>query len=128
MKVLFLLLLTISSAQGGGLEEYISKKNPNLDTKTVRELASELKKYPKAIRHIAEKESTFNPKAQSKGSVGLMGINLSVWFSSNPDYNLIKLGILKSRQDVYSIRGNLKAGHYIWKKYKKNYRKYRGLK
>jgi soluble lytic murein transglycosylase-like protein len=121
-----LLLLTISSAQGGGLEEHISKKNPNLDTRTIRELASELKKYPKAITHIAEKESTFNPKAQSKGSVGLMGINTHVWFSSNPDYNLIKLGIIKNRKDLFSIRHNLKAGHYIWKRCKRNYARYRG--
>jgi soluble lytic murein transglycosylase-like protein len=121
-----MLLLTISSAQGGTLEEYINKKNPNLDTRTVRVIATELRKYPKAIMKIAEKESTFNPKAQCNGSVGLMGINTRVWFSSNPDYNLIKLGILKSKREVYSIRGNLKAGHYIWKQCKRSYAKYRG--
>jgi soluble lytic murein transglycosylase-like protein len=98
-----------------------------LDQKTVRELASELKKYPKAIAHIAEKESTFNPKAQSKGSVGLMGINTKVWFSSNPDYNLIKLGVIKSRKDLFTIRGNLKAGFYVWKKCRKSYSRYRGI-
>ena len=126
MRILLLLLLTISSAQGGGLEEYISRKNPKLDQRTVHELASELKKYPKAILHNAEKESTFNPKAQSKGCVGLMGVNTRVWFSSDLDYNLIKLGIVKSKKDLFSIRENLKAGYWIWKKCKRNYRRYRG--
>lgn len=126
MYVLLFLVLTISSAHAGGLEAYISKKNPKLDHKTVCELASELKKYPKAITYIAYKESTFNPKAQSKGSVGLMGINTHVWFSSNPNYNLIKLGIIKHRKDLFKIKGNLKAGFYIWKKCKRNYHRYRG--
>jgi soluble lytic murein transglycosylase-like protein len=127
MKILFMVLLTISSAHGGGLEEYISKKNPNLSQNTVREISSELKKYPKIITRIAERESTFNPKAKNKGSVGLMGVNTKVWFSSNPNYNLIKLGIIKSKKELFSIRGNLKAGSYILKKCNRNYRRYRGL-
>ena len=123
-----MLLLTISVAQGGNLEEYIQKKNPNLSEKTVLELASELKKYPKTITRIVERESTFNPHAKSHGSVGLMGINTRVWFSSNPDYNLIKLGIIKTRKELFTIRGNLEAGYYIWKKKcNRNYRRYRGL-
>jgi hypothetical protein len=128
VKIILILLFTISMAEGGYLEEFISRKNPTLSSKTVREVASGLKKYPKAITRIAEKESTFNPKASNDSCIGLMGICLPIWFSSNPDYNLIKLGILKTKKEVYSIKGNLKAGHYIWLRYKKDYRKYRGLK
>ena len=128
MKVLILLLLTaVSTAQGGTLEDYISKTNPTLSTKTVREVASGLKKYPKAITRIAEKESTFNPLAKSKGNWGLMGVNITVWFSSDPDYNLIKLGIIKHKKDLLTVKGNLKAGFYIWNQCKRSYRKYRGL-
>ena len=127
MRIILLLLLTISTAQGGNLEEYIQRKNPNLSEKTVLELASELRKYPKEITKIVERESTFNPHAKSNGSVGLMGINTRVWFSSNPDYNLIKLGIIKTKKDLFTIRGNLKAGCWIYKKCNRSYRKYRGL-
>jgi soluble lytic murein transglycosylase-like protein len=127
MKILLIFLLTISSAYGGRLEEYISKKNPNLSHNIIHELAYELKKYPKIITRIAERESTFNPKVQSKGSVGLMGINTHVWFSSNPNYNLIKSGIIKHRKDLFTIKGNLKAGYFILKKCNRNYRRYRGL-
>lgn len=125
MKILLLFLSMISLVEGGNLEEYVSKKNPNLEKKTIRELVSELKKYPKSIIKIIEKESTFNPKAHSKGNIGLMGINSSVWFSSNPDYNLIKLGIIKHKKDLFTIRGNLKAGWYILKYYNKSYKKYK---
>jgi len=127
MRIILLLLLTISVAEGGGLEEYISKKNPTLSSKTVREVASGLKKYPKAISRIAEKESTFNPSAKSKGNWGLMGVNVKVWFSSDPDYNLIKLGIIKNKKELLTIIGNLKAGFYIWNKCNRSYRKYRGI-
>jgi len=128
MRILLLLLLTISVAEGGGLEEHISKINPNLSPKTVREVASGLKKYPKAISRIAERESTFNPSAKSKGNWGLMGVNVNVWFSSDPDYNLIKLGILKTKRELMTVTGNLKAGFYIWKQCNKSYRRYRGIR
>ena len=114
-------------AEGGGLEEFISRKNPTLSSKTVREVASGLKKYPKAITRIAEKESTFNPLAKSKGNWGLMGVNIKVWFSSDPDYNLIKLGIIKTKKELLTVNGNLKAGFYIWKQCNRSYRKYRGI-
>jgi soluble lytic murein transglycosylase-like protein len=127
MKIVFILLLTISSTYGGGLEEYIAKKNPNLNKKTVHEVASELKKYPKELIHIVEKESTFYPQVQSKGNIGLMGVNSKVWFSSDPSYNLVKLGVIKSRRDLRTITGNLKAGFHIWKHHKRNYRKYKGI-
>ena len=128
MKYFFLvLLLTTSISHGGSLEDYITKTNPTLSQKTVREVASGLKKYPKAITRIAERESTFNPLAKSKGNWGLMGVNINVWFSSDPDYNLIKLGIIKHRKDLLTINGNLKAGFYIWNQCKRSYRKYRGL-
>jgi hypothetical protein len=127
MRIILLLLLTISVAEGGGLEEFISKKNPTLSSKTVREVASGLKKYPKAITRIAEKESTFNPLAKSKGNWGLMGVNIKVWFSSDPGYNLIKLGIIKTKKELLTVNGNLKAGFYIWQQCNRSYRKYRGI-
>lgn len=127
MRILLLLLLTISVAEGGNLEEYISKRNPTLSYKTVREVASGLKKYPKAITRIAERESTFNPLAKSCGNWGLMGINVKVWFSSDPDYNLIKLGIIKHKKDLLTVTGNLKAGFYIWNQCKRSYKRYRGM-
>lgn len=126
MRLILAFLLTVSVANAESLEKYIQQKNPNLSKHIVKAVAVELKKYPKPITHIAERESTFNPNARSHGNVGLMGINIKVWFSSDPKYNLVKLGILKHKQDVFTIRGNLKAGHYIWKHCKKNYRRYRG--
>lgn len=124
--IIFLLLTAISTAQGGTLENHIAKTNPTLSSKTVREVASGLKKYPKAITRIAEKESTFNPLAKSKGNWGLMGININVWFSSDPDYNLIKLGIIKHKKDLLTVKGNLKAGFYIWNQCNRDYKKYKG--
>jgi len=126
MRLIFAFLLTVSVANAGSLENYIQQKNPKLSKHTVHAVAVELRKYPKPITHIAERESTFDPHARSCGNVGLMGINVKVWFSSDPKYNLVKLGILQHKQDVFTIRGNLKAGFYIWKHCKKNYRRYRG--
>jgi hypothetical protein len=123
----FTLVLTASLSHGGQLENYILKINPTLPPKTIYEVAKGLKKYPKAISKIAERESTFNPLAKSKGNWGLMGVNINVWFSSNPKYNLIKLGVIKTKKELLTINGNLKAGFYIWKQCNKSYRKYRGL-
>ena len=129
MKILLLLLLTISTiVEGGDLEQYITKKNPKLSKQIVHELTLELKKYPKPITTIVEKESTFNPNAKNNRCVGLMGINTNVWFSGDPKYNLIKLGLIKTKKDLFTIKGNLKCGFYVWKHHNRNYRKYRGLK
>jgi hypothetical protein len=127
MKIIIFLLFTISIVEGGSLEEYIHKINPKLSNQTIKSIAFELKKYPKSITKIVKHESTFNPNAKSKNSIGLMGINHHVWLSSNPKYNLIKLGIIKHKNDLHTIHGNLKAGFFVWKQCKKNYRRYRGM-
>ena len=124
MKILLFLLLTISVAHGGSLEEYIHKKNPKLTKSTIKILATELMKYPKQVKYIVEKESTFNPKAKLGNCVGLMGVNSKIWLSHNPKYNLIKLGLIKSKKDLFTIKGNLRAGFWIFCYYKKSYRKY----
>jgi soluble lytic murein transglycosylase-like protein len=84
--------------------------------------------YPKAklITYIIQRESGFNSKAQSGSCVGLMQINTKVWFSRDPKYNLIKLGVLKSKADLKNWKLNIKAGVYILKHYNWNYRRYRG--
>jgi soluble lytic murein transglycosylase-like protein len=84
--------------------------------------------YPKAklITYIIQKESSFNPKAKSSSCIGLMQINTKVWFSKNPKYNLIKLGVLRSKEDLRNWKLNIKAGVYILKHYNWNYRRYRG--
>lgn len=127
MRIILILLFTISTSEGGSLEDYIKNKNPKLSEQTIQIISTELKKYPKQITYVTERESTFNPDAKSKGCVGLMGVRLKTWFSSDPDYNLIKLGILASKEEIYTIEGNLKAGHFILEKYRWNYRRYRGL-
>jgi len=57
-----------------------------------------------------------------------MQINTKVWFSKDPNYNLIKLGVINSKKDLWNAELNVKAGVYILKRYNWNYRRYRGLK
>jgi len=80
------------------------------------------------ILKIIERESGFNPKIINDSCVGLMQINTKVWFSKNPKYNLIKLGVIKSKKDLLNYKMNIRAGVYILKFYNWDYRKYRGMR
>jgi len=126
MKKLVAALLLASAittpAIARDLKNYIAKINPSLAKPVVSTLARELSKYSTVITSIAKRESTFNPKAQSRGCIGLMGIDAKLWTGI-----LIDEDIIKNPRDLWSIKLNLKAGHWIFnKKYKKSHKKYRG--
>lgn len=88
-------------------------------------ILKEFKKYKnhKNLLYIAKKESTFKPHAKNGHCIGLMQVNEKVWYKE-----LKKKKIIASRQDLRSISGNIRAGDYILKHYKNNYRRYQGKK
>lgn len=110
-------------ANASDLSQHIAKINPSLDKATVAAVARELRLYPPVMTYIARRESSFDPKAHSRGCVGLTGVNLKIWHK-----HLTDEGVIKGSQDLWTIKGNLKAGWYVYKKCKKSYRRYRGIR
>lgn len=126
MKILACLALagTITvQAEARDLSQYIAKTNPSLAAVTITAVARELELYPPVMTYIARRESSFNPKAHSRGCVGLTGVNMKVWHKP-----LIEKGVIRSSRDLWTVKGNLKAGWYIFKHYGKSYKRYRGLR
>jgi hypothetical protein len=80
----------------------------------------------KLVQHIIKKESTGKSKVRNKQCIGLMQINSKVWLSKDPKYNLIKLGIIQKKSDLLNPEHNIRAGIYILKHYKYDYKRYRG--
>ncbi len=80
------------------------------------------------VNKIIHKESRGKYKAKNKHCIGLMQINTKVWLSKKSDrFNLVKLGIIRRKSDLYIPEYNIKAGIYILKHYKYNYKRYRGI-
>jgi len=126
MKLIAALLLagTITGqAEATDLSQRIAKYNPSLAKATVATVARELSKYPPIMTYIAQQESSFNPKAHSKGCIGLTGVNTRVW-----THHLITKGVIRNPHDLWLPKYNLKAGWYIYKHYNRSYRRYRGLR
>ena len=122
LAVLLLLSTIMVRAEAADLSQQIAKYNLSLDKQTVQVVSRELKHYPPVMIYIARRESSFNPKAHSRGCIGLTGVNSKVWSKT-----LIEKGIIRSSHDLWTVKYNLKAGWYIFKYYNKSYRRYRGL-
>lgn len=120
MNTLMALVLACTITASTDLSQRIENANPSLAKSTVRAVARELKQYPRIMTHIAQCESNFDPKAHSKGCIGLTGINVKVWAKT-----LVEEKIIRRPHDLWSIKYNLKAGFYIYKYYGKSYRKFR---
>jgi hypothetical protein len=85
-------------------------------------------KKAKFIKWVINRESGYDPTAKNGKCIGLMQINMGVWLSKDPDYNLVRLGIIRNRSDLRRAIPNIRAGVYILQRYNWDYRRYRGVK
>ncbi len=68
---------------------------------------------PDLVLAICLVESNFNPRAESdKGAVGLMGVVPDVWLDELKEH-----GIVRAREDLYSISDNIASGGYVLERY-----------
>ena len=93
--------------------------NSEVPEHIINEIYNEVNTYEDTdlLLAIIKVESNFNPLCKSsKDALGLMGITPKWWLKE-----LEKMGIVKSRRDLYKIKNNIKAGSYILnKKIEKN--------
>lgn len=84
---------------------------------TEEKINKECDKYNQAklLKAIIKVESNYDPKAVSKkGCLGLMQVNPKVWTKE-----LIEIGIINSKRDLFKVEKNIEAGDYILTKYRK---------
>lgn len=68
------------------------------------------------ILSICLVESNFNPRVESeKGAIGLMGIMPDVWLEE-----LKAHGIVREKEDLYTISSNINSGLYVLERYLAN--------
>ncbi len=108
---------------------YFSSLNPSREEATKRRIMDWMGKNSAMPDHVLAKiynaaaitgnrdlilaiclvESNFNPEVKSdKGAIGLMGIMPGVWLKE-----LKEQGIIREREDLYKISGNIAAGAHV---------------
>lgn len=107
--------------------EFIQHVNPKVPAEKAMEIAKATKKaaakykLPREVLvGLMDVESSYRVKAKSnKEAVGLMQVHTKTWLRRHDDgKDLISVGIVKEKSDLYDIRKNIDAGAYILAKYR----------
>lgn len=100
---------------------YVQSKNKKLPTPFAKTLVEYIFVYsdfynihPLTILSVMKVESNFNPKAKgTSGEIGLMQISPRSWIKAKHKWNLIIIGKIKDKVELWGIPKNISAGVYI---------------